>query len=170
MGVSPGYVKTPRGLEEIRHRGALLDRPMRNLLLCIDGRRDMAALQALVKACGAPQDALRKLESLGLIAMVATPPEPSHADPCDATGPDTLQPMDTASGFGEPPHDDGAQLRARMIDLIEAHLDPLKTYTLHLDIERCNTAHALRALLPDLEAALSKVLGMARARALLTNL
>ena len=170
MSISPRYVKTPRGLEEIRRHGTLLDRPMRNLLLCIDGRRDLTALQALVKACGAPQDALRKLESLGLIAAGATPPKPSHADPHDAAGPDTLQPMDTASGFGEAPHDDGAELRARMIDLIETYLDPVKTYTLHLDIEQCDTAHALRALLPELEAALSKVLGMARARALLTNL
>lgn len=169
MGASSRYVKTPRGLEEIRRHGALLDRPMRNLLLCIDGRRDVAALQALAKACGAPQDALQRLESLGLIAA-APPPKPRHADPPDAAGPDTLQPMDAASGFGEAPHDDGAELRTRMIDLIETYLDPVKTYTLHLDIEQCDTAHALRALLPELEAALSKVLGMARARTLLTNL
>ena len=170
MGISPSYVKTPRGQEEIRSRGALLDRPMRNLLLCIDGRRDMASLQALVKACGAPQDALRKLESLGLIAPIATPPQPSRADPCDAAGPDTLQPMDTTSGFGEAPQDDGAPLRARMLDLIEAYLDPVKTYTLHLDIERCNAPPALRALLPELEAALARALGAARARALVADL
>lgn len=164
------YAKTSSGQQEIRNRGARLARPLRNLLLCVDGKRDSASLETLAKACGAPDDALQQLEAMGLIAAIAPLPEPMSDAPDDAAGPDTLQPLDPASGFDGSLHDTHLVLAERMIDLIEEHLDPVKAYTLQLDIEQCRSSEALRALIPDLETALSKIVGEARARELIVGL
>ena len=93
--MTPGlqYVKTAAGQAEISRRSDRLSRPLRNVLLCADGQRDAAALQALIGAIGAPPDALEQLLALGLIgsgapealaAESASPPTESRPAPGDA--------------------------------------------------------------------------------------
>jgi hypothetical protein len=88
--MTPGlqYVKTAAGQAEISRRSDRLSRPLRNVLLCVDGQRDAAALQALIGAIGAPPDALEQLLALGLIGSVTsealaveTAPPPTEPGP-----------------------------------------------------------------------------------------
>ncbi len=105
--MTPGlqYVKTAAGQAEISRRSDRLSRPLRNVLLCVDGQRDAAALQALIGAIGAPPDALEQLLALGLIgsgapealaAESASPPTESRPAPGDAArdAPDRSAPDD----------------------------------------------------------------------------
>lgn len=173
------YIKTAAGQDEIRSRSDHLTRPMRNLLLCVDGKRALAELEALVQASGAPSDSLQQLLQLGLI--VATTPLPPAVPPVpgveaaadrarDMAGPDTLEPLDAVFGSAAAPTGDYAELYARMNALVSEHLSLLKAYGLQLKIEQCNSVEQLRSLIPDLEAALDKAVGRERARAYLAGL
>ncbi|MBW4048884.1 MAG: hypothetical protein HIU89_13450 [Proteobacteria bacterium] len=171
------YAKTPKGQAEIRSRSRSLSRPLRNVLLCVDGDRDSMALNALARACGAPADALQQLRGLGLITE-ADPPAggstlhcnsiKSESDPAsDALGPDTLQPLELGPDALSASSDDYLRLYAHMETLVGEHMALLKAYRLQLKIEQCNTVEELRALLPELEVALTKAVGSDRARELL---
>lgn len=185
------YAKSAAGQEEIRSHSVQLTRPMRNLLLCVDGKRSAEALEALAQACGAPQDALQQLQTLGFIhamplphtqqesATPQTQPRPlapaeaqtqDEATAADAAGPDTLQPFEPAFELAASPTGDYTQLYARMNALVSEHLGLLKSYAIQLKIEQCNSVDQLRALLPELEAALSKALGKDQAQAMLIKL
>jgi hypothetical protein len=179
------YAKSDTGLDEIRSRSGQLARPMRNLLLCVDGKRSVEELEALVRACGAPPDALQQLQSLGLIHAMqpplhgeaqtaVVPAEHAQATAAHAAGPDTLQPLDPAldafDAVAAKPASDYAQLYARMNALVSEHLGLLKSYSLQLKIEQCNSVDQLRALLPDLEMALSKAIGKEKAQSFLVSL
>ena len=179
------YAKSAAGQDEIRSRSAQLVRPMRNLLLCVDGKRSVEELEALVQACGAPRDALQQLKALGLIDAVplplpaeaqtaALPAVHAEATAEHAAGPDTLQPLDPAldafDALAVKPAGDYAQLYARMNALVSEHLEVLKSYSLQLKIEQCNSVDQLRALLPDLEMALSKAIGKEKAQSFLVSL
>lgn len=61
------YLKTKAGKEEIKSNRGKLPRSMRNILLCVDGVRDDAALLGMIKANNAPADTLETLLSLGFI-------------------------------------------------------------------------------------------------------
>lgn len=74
------YRRTPKGDQEIVFRGGGLGPDLRNLLLLINGRRDVPALASLVPALRGSLDALSWLEGEGYIeldlnvAMAAAPP------------------------------------------------------------------------------------------------
>jgi hypothetical protein len=176
------YAKSAAGQDEIRSRSDRLTRPMRNLLLCVDGKRSTEELEALVLACGAPRDALQQLQNLGFILSVQQPLPaetqtsvvPAEAAVVHAAGPDTLQPLDPAldafDALAAKPASDYAQLYARMNALVSEHLGLLKSYSLQLNIEQCNSVDQLRALLPDLEVALSKAIGKEKTQGFLVSL
>lgn len=174
------YAKTPKGQAEIGSRSRSLSRPLRNVLLCVDGDRDAIALNALAQACGAPADALQQLLELGLITAAdppATVPMPlsnsrnSPGEPAsDAQGPDTLQPIELGADALSASSDDYLRLYAQMEALVSEHLALLKGYRLQLKIEQCNTVEQLRALIPELAIALTKAVGRDRARELLHDL
>ncbi len=174
------YIKTAAGQEEIRSRSDHLTRPMRNLLLCVDGKRSATELEALVRASGAPGDSLEQLLQLGLI-VATTPPRPAspavsgtvEADDDlerDRTGPETLEPFDATFDAASAPSGDYAELYGRMNALVSEHLGLLKAYGLQLKIEQCNSVEQLRSLIPELEAALDRAVGRERARDYLAGL
>ncbi len=94
------YVKTAAGQSEISRRSDRLSRPLRNVLLCVDGRRDAGALQALIGAIGAPPDALEQLLALGLIGSGA--PEARAAESAADPRPALADAADDASGRSVP--------------------------------------------------------------------
>lgn len=166
------FNKTAAGQAEISRRSNGLSRPLRNLLLCVDGKRDVAALQALMASIGAPPDALEQLQSLGLITgavaagATAVAPEPipsgeAAAAVLDPVGGDRPHPLDRL---------DFATLYRAMNALVADHLGMIKGVRLQLSIEQCHTVEQLRALVPVVEAALSARHGNAKAAALLAEL
>ncbi len=180
MQTPPTYIKTAAGQEEIRSRSDHLTRPMRNLLLCVDGKRTAAQLQALVQASGAPSDSLEQLVQFGLI-VATTPPRsaaptmPGDVDAGtlrarDRAGPDTLEPLDAAFELASAPTGEYAELYSRMNALVSEHLGMIKAYALQLKIEQCNSTEQLRSLIPELESALDKAVGRERAREYLAGL
>lgn len=180
------YIKTAAGQAEIGQRSDRLSRPLRNVLLCVDGRRDGEALQALIASIGAPQDALEQLESLGLIANgtaepVATepatpvpPPAPVESGAAGVGEPVPLSaavplPAATEPAGGVEPLD-FASLYQRLNALVSNNLGMIKAVSLQLSIEQCHTIEQLRALIPAVEAALSSKHGKDKAVLLLRDL
>ena len=161
------YTKTAAGQAEIGRRSDRLSRPLRNLLLCVDGKRDVAALQALIASIGAPPDALEQLRSLGLIAGAAVVLEPAAGD-----GPADAAPVAAEAG-ADSPHPlerlDFATLYKALNALVADNLGMIKGVRLQLSIEQCHTVEQLRALVPAVEAALSARHGSAKAATLLAE-
>jgi len=75
--------KTACGQNEIARRELLQSRVMRNVLLLVDGKRDVRDLQQMMQALCAPPDALEQLLDLGLIAALpeTAPPAPAAGEP-----------------------------------------------------------------------------------------
>lgn len=140
------YAKTEAGRAEIGQRRHGLVPSMRSLLLLVDGRRGITLLRHFATSLHAPDDAIERLEALGLIA------------PTDATG--APRP---SGGFeslpSEPPPSETAlryiTLSGLMSEGVRAHLG-LRGFLMQLRIERCTDAGALLALLPDVGAAIGK--------------
>ena len=185
MNAESLYIKTPAGQAEIGQRSDRLSRPLRNVLLCVDGRRDGEALQALIASIGAPQDALEQLESLGLISTgsagsvatgsVATepakpvpPPAPAESGAAGIGEPVPLPAAAEPAGGVEPL--DFASLYQRLNALVSDNLGMIKAVSLQLSIEQCHTIEQLRALIPAVEAALSTKHGKDKAVLLLRDL
>ncbi len=180
------YAKTPAGQAEMAQRSDRLSRPLRSLLVCVDGQRDRAALDALAASIGAPADAVQQLCDLGLIAPQAASTVPSNApQPAAATAaakaaaPTTAAAAAPAAAAAEAPvalaaPDRAAdpadtaqayrQLYATMTELARQHLGMIKSYAMQLKIEQCADLAQLRALLPELQEALAAKLGKAQAR------
>lgn len=172
MNAESLYIKTPAGQAEIGQRSDRLSRPLRNVLLCVDGRRDGGALQALIASIGAPQDALEQLESLGLIATEPAtpvpPPAPAESGAAGIGEPVPLPAAAEPAGGIEPL--DFASLYQRLNALVSDNLGMIKAVSLQLSIEQCHTIEQLRALIPAVEAALSTKHGKDKAVLLLRDL
>ena len=173
------YFKTELGQREIAKQSLLHSRPLRNVLLMVDGKRDVPALQALIQSISAPEDALDQLLGLGLIAAPAAPPPPPAPAPVDASDsflhdddelPSELnldtrtasEPVDRTADF--------SNLYQQINALVSANLGMIKAYGMQLKIEQCQTPDQLIALLPEIKAALVAKHGEAKAVALLRDL
>ena len=178
------YFKAELGQREIAKQNLLQSRPLRNVLLMVDGKRDVPALQALIASISAPQDALEQLLALGLIAapVVAQAPPAAPAEPepdveasdsflhDDDELPSELH-LDTRSAVEHAdPHADFSSLYQQLNALVSANLGMIKAYGMQLKIEQCQTADQLLALLPEIKAALVAKHGDAKAVALLRQL
>ena len=183
--------KTACGQNEIARRELLQSRVMRNVLLLVDGKRDVRDLQQMMQALCAPPDALEQLLDLGLIAALpeTAPPAPAAGEPA-ADAPVADEPAadglaETAGNSALPPEldidtrvapetadsaADFASLYQQLNALVSTHLGMIKAYGLQLKIEQCQTADDLLALLPDIKAALAARHGEAQAMALLRQL
>jgi len=183
--------KTACGQNEIARRELLQSRVMRNVLLLVDGKRDVRDLQQMMQALCAPPDALEQLLDLGLIAALpeTAPPAPAAGEPA-ADAPVADEPAadglaETAGNSALPPEldidtrvapetadsaADFASLYQQLNALVSTHLGMIKAYGLQLKIEQCQTADDLLALLPDIKAALAARHGEAQAIALLRQL
>ncbi len=144
------YQKTAAGVAEIRNGGSALPRRLRNVLLFVDGRRTEHELRELIAASGAPSDALEQLCALDLIAEACQ--DRGAAD--DSAAPGAAPPRAAPLADG-----DFAALYDAVNTLVGRHLGMLKAYRLQMRIERCTTTTQLRALLPEVEAALERALG-----------
>jgi len=166
--------KTTRGQNEIARRELLQSRVMRNVLLLVDGKRDVRDLQQMMQALCAPPDALEQLLDLGLItALPATAPpaadEPVPADESSAVPPE----LDIDTRVAPEAADDAADfasLYQQLNALVAAHLGMVKAYGLQLKIEQCQSTDDLLALLPDIKSALVARHGQTQAIALLRQL
>ncbi len=167
------YHKTAAGVAEIRNSRSALPRRLRNVLLFVDGRRSAHELRSLVAASGAPPDTLDQLRALGLIVAArperdADAPEPRHEP--DGVANSSPSPSPSPATSAGPTADDFAALYDAVNALVGKHLGMLKAYRLQMRIERCTTAAQLRALLPEIEAALAAALGAPSARTLVAAL
>ena len=175
------FQKTDRGIDELRTRSHNLGPRLRQLLILVDGRRDVDELARMLPGPGFAEH-LEQLESGGFVERLARPPDVATAPAgvaaatsgaagaphgAPAAAPDvgavppgagpvaaprpTAQPARPAGG---PAHDpDLAALRARVIRALLDTIGP-NGDDLAMRIERVRSADELRALLP---AALSIV-------------
>ncbi len=169
--------KTELGQSEISKQAILQSRPLRNVLLWVDGKRDVHSLQDMMRAISAPEDALAQLLELGLIAVPPAQigvPELAQADDAflhdDTEFPPELD-LATGSAPEQPPAAaDFLRLYQQINSLVSANLGMIKAYSLQLKIEQCQTPDQLIALLPEIKTALVAKHGEAKAIALLRQL
>lgn len=152
------YVKTAAGLAEIGQRSDRLSRPLRNVLVCVDGKRDRAALQALGSSIGAPDDAVDQLITLELI----TPADAAAKPP-----PAVFVPPPTAAASPDDGDAPSSRRCAALADLAGEHLGLIRARGIQQRLQACRSEADLQALLPDLLDALASRLGEAQARLLL---
>lgn len=181
MGPETLLFKTALGQKEIARQAVLNSRPLRNVLLLVDGKRDVQSLQVMMRAISAPADALEQLLALGLIAAPVVPAEPSPEPPAEEQTSDAflhdddeLPPeldLDTRSA-AEHEHDAAgfSSVYQQLNGLVSTHLGMIKAYSMQLKIEQCQTADQLLALLPEIKAALTAKHGEAKAISLLRQL
>ncbi|OYV36116.1 MAG: hypothetical protein B7Z83_06490 [Thiomonas sp. 20-64-5] len=170
--------KTPSGQSEIAKQTVLQSRPLRNVLLLVDGKRDLQSLRAMMRAISAPGDTLEQLLALGLIAAPTEPETPAAAteEPPEAfLNDDDELPSELAldTRSAAVPEDEAAafsSLYRQMNALVSGHLGMIKAYGLQLKIEQCQMAEELLALLPEIKAALVAKHGETKAVSLLRQL
>ncbi len=91
------YRKTAKGLTEIETRAQRLNPRLRSLLILVDGKRDVAAIRALVQQ---PTDeALDALARQGFIEALAAAPEPAPASQTAAAVPQRPAPASPAAAW-----------------------------------------------------------------------
>jgi hypothetical protein len=169
--------KTPLGQREMAKQAVLHSRALRNVLLLVDGKRDLRNLQDMLRAMSAPADAIEQLLALGLIAAHA-----EHATASDDAVrasdrflhvddelPSELA-VDTRAAVDEDPAESFSSLYRRLNALVSGHLGMIKAYGLQLKIEQCQTSDELLALLLEIKAALQAKHGQAQAAALLRQI
>lgn len=136
--------KTAAGRDEIQRRARKLPPVLRSILLMVDGQHSAGQLRHTLAGLHGPADALEQLQAMGLIELAP------------AAAPAPAQPVPSADAGAY------AVLYARMSAAVREHLG-LRGYFLQLKIERCTDAAELRALVPELLAALAKANGPALA-------
>jgi len=138
--------KTDAGRAEIETRAQRLPTALRSLLLLVDGQRGAVELDAIAHRLHAPADALAQLAALGLVTAVGVA--------------DAAQPVVAAVEVQTSRSDVDTQrhliLYELMTDATRAHLGLVGGYLTQLKLERADDAAALEALLPVLQAALTK--------------
>lgn len=155
------FQKTGRGIDELRTRSHGLAPRLRQLLILVDGRRDVDELARMLPGPGFAEH-LEQLESGGFVERLAHPPDvaaapagvavatpgagavPPGAGSAAAPRP-TAQPARPAGG---PAH--GPDLAALRVRVIRALLDTIGPNgdDLAMRIERVRSVDELRALLP----------------------
>lgn len=163
--------KTGKGQDEIAKRAVLQSRVLRNVLLLVDGKRDVQTLRELMQAISAPEDALEQLLALELIAAPAVEEAADsflHDDdelPSElALEPPSVQSAKVNTSV------DFSSLYEQINGLVSSHLGMIKAYGLQLRIEQCQTPDQLLALLPEIKAALVAKHGEPKAINLLRQL
>ncbi len=172
--------KTAKGQDEMAKRAVLHSRVLRNVLLLVDGKRDVQTLRELMQAISAPEDALEQLLALELIAAPAAPEPPPAASVEEAADaflhdddelPSELALDSTQTQSARVSSSaDFSRLYEQINGLVSRQLGMIKAYTLQLKIEQCHTADQLLALLPEIKAALAAKHGEAKAIDLLRQL
>lgn len=174
-------LKTGKGQDEIAKRAVLQSRVLRNVLLLVDGKRDVQTLRELMQAISAPEDALEQLLALELIVAPADPEPPAAAPTVEEEVDSFLHddnelPSELAL---EIPHAqttkvntpaDFSSLYEQIYGLVSSQLGRIKAYGLQLKIEQCQTPDQLLALLPEIKDALASRHGEPKAIALLRQL
>ena len=173
--------KTGKGQDEIAKRAVLQSRVLRNVLLLVDGKRDVQTLRELMQAISAPEDALEQLLALELIAAPAVPEQPAAAPAVEEEADSFLHDDDELPSelALEPPSVQSAKVNTsadfsslyeQINGLVSSHLGMIKAYGLQLKIEQCQTPDQLLALLPEIKAALVAKHGEPKAINLLRQL
>lgn len=151
------YRKSRIGQAEIETRALRLLPRLRNLLIIVDGRRDVEALQAMLGY--APTDALNELLSYGLIETVPqragsqTPAPTETAPPATASTPPAA--LDTAAL---------EQLRKDAVRALNDALGPAAETTA-IRMERARSEAELRTLVQRAADMIAGVRGNAAGRA-----
>ena len=169
------FVKTAAGLAEIAQRSDKLSRPLRNVLVCVDGKRDRAALLALGGSIGAPDDAVDQLLQLGLIALAEGAAAPAAVAPLtgmpqpSAAFASAVAPVATpAPAVPVPDAGTSPAKRCEMVaDLVGTHLGLIRARGIQQRLQNCRSEADFQALLPEVQDALASRLGEAQARKLL---
>lgn len=138
------WAKTEAGRAEIQARTLVKERPQRNLLLVIDGRKSDDTL--LADLAGISADDFLMLESLGLIAPATGADEaPVAALPsAPAAGGVAASPPTSPAASAAAPLD-YAQFTAALTRIISKELG-LRGFMLTLSVEKASTAEELRAV------------------------
>ena len=163
--------KTEKGQDEIAKRAVLQSRVLRNVLLLVDGKRNVQTLRELMQAISAPEDALEQLLALELIAAPKVEEEADSFLHDDDELPSelALEPLDVQSEKINTTAD-FSSLYEQINGLVSSHLGMIKAYGLQLRIEQCQTPDQLLALLPEIKAALVAKHGEPKAINLLRQL
>ena len=163
--------KTEKGQDEIAKRAVLQSRVLRNVLLLVDGKRNVQTLRELMQAISAPEDALEQLLALELIAAPKVEDEADSFLHDDDELPSelALEPLDVQSAKVNTTAD-FSSLYEQINGLVSGHLGMIKAYGLQLRIEQCQTPDQLLALLPEIKAALVAKHGEPKAINLLRQL
>lgn len=146
MNPSQILVKTEKGRDEIKSRALSLSQHARNLLIAIDGHRSSGELIQLYSKIPDAAAVLRELVDLGL----ADTPENAAKQP-PALAPKLRQAMQAAT------------------EAVNAHVG-FGGFTLTLRIGRCRNVDELRALMPEVEAAIAKKRGAETAQSVTASL
>lgn len=173
--------KTAAGHAELLARERSLSQRHRTVLLLVDGRRSVEEVVRLARQQGVSSAYLDELLALGLVVLAArlnppaAPPPDSHWPVRDsATGfaPDTI-------GLGPPISDTQlATLDDRDLDVAEARRmllqalftqAPVSGAVTMLRVRRARSRTDLQALLPEVQARLSRPQRLADARALIAR-
>lgn len=155
------YRKSRIGQAEIETRSLRLLPRLRNLLIIVDGRRDVEALQALLGYV--PTDALNELLSYGLIEALppradlpAAAPLPAPADATPKASPSTRPAALNAAAL--------EQLRRDAVRALNDTLGPAAETTA-IRMERARTEAELRTLVERAADMIASVRGRAAGRA-----
>jgi hypothetical protein len=105
-------VKTPEGLVEMTTRQRRLSQRHRTVMFLVDGRRNLAEVQRMALAAGAPAELWEELLRMGLVAL---PADDNFAEAAIAAGSDT--------SASEGPN--GKRLTATDIELDDSLLPPV---------------------------------------------
>jgi len=150
--------KTACGQNEIARRELLQSRVMRNVLLLVDGKRDVRDLQQMMQALCAPPDALEQLLDLGLIAALpeTAPPAPAAGEPA-ADAPVADAPVADEPVADEPAADGLAETAGN------SALPPELDIDTRVAPETADSAADFASLYQQLNALVSTHLGMIKA-------
>ncbi len=181
--------KTAAGHAELVASQRQLSQRHRTVLLLVDGRRDLEEVARLARAQGLSRGYLDELEALGLIVVCAPlppvaeemtgwPPALSRAStqpPVDGSGPGALDtiglapPMSPTQLADLAENDAGlAQARSLIQQALLTQVPVSGAVTL-LRVRRTRNRHALMALLPEVQARLSRPHRLAEARQLIAQ-
>jgi len=139
------WAKTDAGRTEIQARALVKERAQRNLLLVIDGIKTEEML--LANLAGITGDDFAALQSLGLIAPVATPASGRSGASVAARGaaPAASPASAAAVAPAEPAALDYGQFTAALTQMISKELG-LRGFVLTLAVEKAGTIEELQAV------------------------
>ncbi|WP_338414383.1 hypothetical protein [uncultured Sphaerotilus sp.] len=161
--------KTAAGHAELASQDCRLSKRHRVLLLLVDGERSLDDVVLLGRQVGVPQSYIDELFSLGLI--VIGPPHSQTISEFACLDPDSTLPLPSVVEDSEPePPDarefDVAQARGALLDVLLSNV-PVTGMVTMIRVRRVQSRAELRALLPEVQARLSRSRSLVEARQLL---